>query len=227
MIPQKQLKRAIGLLFQAHRRQIILSSRASDNLLGCHRHGLPWDFIPGVSRSKAVQFDLPIGEPKRLVRLHALAGSRPGSPYCLSYCLATADRLSGQPGSQARSHGGTPGISTDSLGVTGCQGVLVAHWGRKPNAPISGYALLLVEFAVTNIPRLYTRAQRTNSYDGELGSSMTCARCTYVLGSFSNPPLSLIITYHYNHTPLYFLGRGAGRVSASAQKSPSSVLAVH
>jgi len=49
------------------------------------------DSIPGASRSKAVRFDLPYGEPKRLVKSRALAGSRPGSPYCLSYHLATTD----------------------------------------------------------------------------------------------------------------------------------------
>ena len=109
----------------------------------------------------------------------------------------------------------------------GCQGVLVAHWGRKPDAPVSGYALLSVEFAATNVPHLYTRAHCTDSNDSEVGSSMTCARYTYVLGSFSNPLLSLIVAYRYNHAPPYFRGGGAGGVSASAQKSPSSVLAVY
>jgi len=49
------------------------------------------DSIPGASHSKAVQFELPIGKPKQLVRLCTLAGSRPGSLYYLSYCLTTAD----------------------------------------------------------------------------------------------------------------------------------------
>ena len=58
------------------------------------------------------------------------------------------------------------------------------------------WAMASGEWAKTNIPRLYNRAQRTDSYDSELGSSMTCAQYTYMLGSFSNPPLSLIIAYH-------------------------------
>ena len=57
-------------------------------------------------------------------------------------------------------------------------------------------AMALGEWAKTNVLHLYNRAQRTDSYDGELGSSMTCAQYTYMLGSFSNPPLSLIIAYH-------------------------------
>jgi len=61
--------------------------------------------------------------------------------------------------------------------------------------PSFGLCRLSVEFlAATNVPRLYNRAHRTDSYDGEVGSSMTCTRLT-VLGSFSNPPLSLIVAY--------------------------------
>ena len=32
--------------------------------------------------------------------------------------------------------------------------------------------------AKTNVPRLYNRAHRTDSYDGEVGSSMTCGHFT-------------------------------------------------
>ena len=140
-LPWKQLRQAIGIFPRAHRPQIILSSLADSNLLGCHRHGPHWDSIPSTSRSKADQFELPIGKPKQLVRLHARASSRPGSLFYLSCCLATTDHPVHRPGSQARRHRGAPGCSTDSPGVMGCQGVRHAHWGRKPNAPISGYAL--------------------------------------------------------------------------------------
>jgi len=99
------------------------------------------DSNPGASHSKAEWFDLPTGEPKQLVRTHALASSRPGSPFYLSYRLAATDHPVRRPGSQARCRGGTPGFSTDSPGVTGCQGVGHAHWGRKPDAPVLGYAL--------------------------------------------------------------------------------------
>ena len=54
------------------------------------------------------------------------------------------------------------------------------------------------DYAETNVPRpgrpSRCPTQRANSYDGELGSSITCAHLT-VLGSFSNPPLSLIVAY--------------------------------
>ena len=68
--------------------------------------------------------------------------------------------------------------------------------GQETQCTHLGLCTLLVELAVTNVLHLYNRAQRTDSYDGELGSSMTCTRCTYVLSSFSNPPLSLIVAYH-------------------------------
>jgi len=55
--------------------------------------------------------------------------------------------------------------------------------------------------ATTNIPRLYTRAHRTDSYDGEVGSSLTCTLTTYEFGLFSNAPMSLIVADRFNHHP--------------------------
>ena len=62
-LPWKQLKRAIGIFPRAHRRQIILSSRAGSHLLYSLRHGPHRDLAPGTSRSKAGRFELPISEP--------------------------------------------------------------------------------------------------------------------------------------------------------------------
>jgi len=63
MLPWKQLMQATGIFPWAYRRQIILYSRASGNLLDCHCHGPHRDSIPSASHSKAVRFELPIGEP--------------------------------------------------------------------------------------------------------------------------------------------------------------------
>ena len=46
------------------------------------------------------------------------------------------------------------------------------------------------------------------SYDGEVGSSLTCTLSTYVFGSFSNASTSLTVAYCFNHAPLYFLKQG-------------------
>jgi len=48
---------------------------------------------------------------------------------------------------------------------------------------------------MTNVPRLYTRAHRTDSYDSEVGSLLTCTLTTYKFGLFSNAPTSLIVAY--------------------------------
>ena len=161
-----------------------------------------------------------------MVRLRALAGSRPGSPYYLSYHLAAADQPCSRPGSQAQHCGGTPGFSTDSPGVTGCQGVRVAHWGRNPHAPISGYVLGRSE-ATTNVPHLYNRAHCPDSYDREVGSSLACTLTTYMFSLFSNAPTSLIVAYRYNHAPQLPVpgdGRGPCVSSGVPLKHPSSIL---
>jgi len=61
--------------------------------------------------------------------------------------------------------------------------------------PSSGYVLGGGSETVTNVPCLYNRAHRTDSYDDEVGSSLTCTLTTYEFGSFSNAPMSLIVTY--------------------------------
>jgi len=61
----------------------------------------------------------------------------------------------------------------------GSSGGLVRALG--PGTPLTrlGLCRLSVEFlAVTNVPRLYNRAHCADSYDDEVGSSMTCARLT-------------------------------------------------
>jgi len=61
--------------------------------------------------------------------------------------------------------------------------------------PSLGYVLGGSE-TMTNVPRLYNRAHRTDSYNNEVGSSLTCTLTTYKFGLFSNAPMSLIVTYH-------------------------------
>ena len=116
-------------------------------------------------------------------------------PYYLSCCLIAVNQPCDQPGSQARRRRGTPGVSTDSPGVTGCQGA-ASHTGAGTLMhPSSGYVLGGGSETVTNVPCLYNRAHRTDSYDDEVGSSLTCTLTTYEFGSFSNAPMSLIVTY--------------------------------
>ena len=136
---------------------------------------------------------MPIGEPKQLVRSHTLASSRPGSPSYLSYRLAAADHRAAGQGHRpdaTEEHLASPQTPRGSRGARGS----VSHTGQETSCTHLGLCTS-GEWATTNVPRLYNRAQHTNSYDGELGSSMTCAWYTYVLGSFSNPPLSLIVAY--------------------------------
>ena len=62
--------------------------------------------------------------------------------------------------------------------------------------PSSGYVLRGGSETATNIPRLYNRAHHADSYNDEVGSSLTFTLTTYKFGSFSNAPMSLIIAYH-------------------------------
>ena len=61
--------------------------------------------------------------------------------------------------------------------------------------PSSGYTLWGGSETVTNVLCLYTRAHRADSYNDEVGSSLTCTLTTYEFGLFLNALMSLIVAY--------------------------------